>query len=127
MVNGFLTALLLASTMLAASFATAAEPGGAGPAQALNERITDGRVDGDRPDKPVGRSLDPLGPARPEGLAPAAPHPGGEPAECRGLPRDARAACQEGSSRMRQEAPLPGGTPGIPAPQELPDRPAGDR
>jgi len=113
-------ALLLASAMSAATFASAAEPAGAEPAQPLNERITDQRSGSDRPDKDEGAGLDPLGPAQPRGLAPAAPQPSEGPAECRRLPRDARQACMEGSSRSRQDPPLPG-APSVPSPKAAPE------
>lgn len=121
MANRILLALMLVSTISAShQFASAAEPAGAEPAQPLNERITDRRSGSDRPNKENGEGLDPLGPAQPRGLAPAAAQPNEGPAECRRLPRDARQACMEGSNRSRQDPPVAGAS-GVPSPQAAPE------
>src|SRR5690554_4468357 len=129
MSNRILVALMLASALSATQFTSAAEPPGAQPAQPLDERITDQRSANERPGKDEDEGLDSTGPARPRGLAPAAPQPKEGPAECRGLPSDARQACMEGSVRSRPDAPLPGpaGVPGPKgAPQSQPPRPGLD-
>lgn len=122
MARRFLLGLLMASAMSAAPLVSAAGPAGAEPAQPLNERITDSRIEGVRPGKDADADdgLDSTGPAQPRGLAPAAPQPDAGPAECRRLPRDARQACMEGANRSRGETPALN-APGIPSPKAAPE------
>ena len=115
MASRFKLAMALAGAISIGSHAWAADPPGAEPAQPLDERITNGPDD----------TLDPLGPAQPEGLAPSATRPESEPEECRGLPRDARAACLENSNRGAEEPPVPQ-VPATPAEKASPaSRPSG--
>jgi hypothetical protein len=128
MASRFKLAMALAGAISIGSHAWAADPPGAEPAQPLDERITNGPDDRTPPDRPTRRSgdtLDPLGPAQPEGLAPSATRPESEPEECRGLPRDARAACLENSNRGAEEPPVPQ-VPATPAEKASPaSRPSG--
>jgi len=121
MANRIFVAVMVASAVAAAGPVVAAEPAGAEPARPLDERVTnDDRGPGDRPDKNSAEGLDSTGPAQPRGLAPAAPQSSEGPAECRRLPRDARQACMEGSSRSRQDPPLPT-VPRTPSPKVAPE------
>jgi hypothetical protein len=100
MASRFKLAMALAGAISIGSHAWAADPPGAEPAQPLDERITNGPDDRTPPDRPARRSgdtLDPLGPAQPEGLAPS-PTPGErqpQPRGAAGAP-DARDARREG-------------------------------
>jgi len=106
-----MTKILLAVLLLAAaSVVSAAEPARAQPVQPLDQRVPNERPPNDKLDNGVGERLDPSGPAQPQGLAPSAPQPDADPAECRGLPRDARQACMEGARRAQPPASLPGAT-----------------
>lgn len=140
----FIASLLFAAAASTLSVASVQAQVGSQPAQPIGEPVTPGRTmperpptdrpSTDRPDPDTGDGLDSTGPAQPRGLAPDAPRQGVEPAECRGLPRDARQACMEGTRQSRPQAPLPGtsdapgrvderGAPGMP-----PARPGtGDR
>ncbi len=107
--------ILLAVLLLTAtSVALAAEPARTQPEQPLDQRVINERPVNERPDNDTGNGLDTTGPAQPQGLAPSAPQPGTDLAECRGLPRDARQACMDASRRAPVQAP-PQGAPGAPA------------
>lgn len=140
MTSRFFASLLFVAAASMLPVASAQAQVGSQPAQPIGEPVTPGRTMPERPptdrpptdrpatDRPIpgtGDGLDSTGPAQPRGLAPDAPRQGVEPAECRGLPRDARQACMEGTRQSRPQAPLPGtsdapgrvderGAPGLP-------------